>query len=366
MVILAAGLSKRMGVFKPLLPVGDGPAVLRCISIARSAGANEIIVVTGHCREEIDGAIRDKAPDVRLAHNSGYANGMFSSVCEGVSGLTFEYDGFFLLPSDCCAVSTDTLVQLIGELERTGKSFVIRPKFGTGPRGHPPLIPARFIGEILAHDGEDGLKGILRKLPTVEIEIPDPGLCLDMDTPEDYAELLSYCGFPAYPEPARSLEILAGCGTPPDVLAHGRHVAALALKIANLMMRRHSPALNLALLESVCLLHDIKRAEPDHAQAGKVFLLKMGYPVAATIVGKHMDLDNPITDITESELLYLADKLCRRGKLVRLEDSMKDLSLRFSSDHEAFETAERRMGAAQTILEILTGRYGISIDNIFD
>ncbi|MCL2366617.1 MAG: NTP transferase domain-containing protein [Oscillospiraceae bacterium] len=365
MIILAAGLSRRMGVFKPLLPVGGEPAILRCVQTAKAAGVADIIVVTGHCKAELEDILYKNVPDAHVVHNDAYQDGMFSSVQAGIKYLPDDIDGVFLLPTDCCAISSEALVKLMGMFAKGDTVSVIRPKFGEGPRGHPPLIPAQFIDALRSYDGADGLKGFLRALPTVEIEMADPGVCLDMDTPEDYAKLLAHLGFSAYPTVEQSLEILERYNTPPDIIAHGRGVAALALKIANLMMERRATTLDTALLESACLLHDIKRMEPNHAQAGKEFFLKMGYPALAVLIAAHMDLSDAVTQIMEPELLYLSDKLFRQGKVTRLCDTMRELASKFSENPEALHRATVRMKHAQVIFKLLEEDYGITEDTVW-
>jgi len=193
MIILAAGFSERMGVFKPLLPVGGLPAVLRSVHTARDSGVNDIIVVTGHMCEDIGTVLSSEAPEVRIVRNSRYHEGMFSSVCAGVSALPEDLDGFFILPADCCAVSPGTLQVLMEEIGKTGERAVVYPGF-EGRRGHPPFIPARFISELLSYNGMDGLRGFLSPLPGIDVQTDDRGVLLDMDTPEEYAALLVFLG----------------------------------------------------------------------------------------------------------------------------------------------------------------------------
>ena len=365
MVILAAGFSKRMGVFKPLLPIGEKPAVLRCADAANAAGVSEVIVVTGHCRDEINAALCT-AHNVRLVHNSMYSDGMFSSVYAGVRSLSGDMDGFFLQPADCAAVSATDLAALTDEFAKNGRESVTRPRFGDR-RGHPPLIPACFAKSLLTYDGADGLKGFLRNLPTVEVEMDTSGVLLDMDTPDDYADLLAYLKLPAYPNRDESFKLLEKYNAPPDVTEHCTEVAAVALRIARLINGQNRGAyLDLGLLESACLLHDIKRAEPEHAVRGMELLLREGYPKAAILVGSHTDIKSAVTTVGELELLYLADKLCRRGEIVKLEDTLRNLSSKFSSDREAFACAKLRIENAQGILSLLQDRHGIGFEAILN
>jgi CTP:molybdopterin cytidylyltransferase MocA len=77
-VILAAGLSSRMGDYKPLLPIGGESIVRRVIGAFRRAGVKTIVLVTGHRAEELE---RHVAPDgVVCLRNERYAESqMFDS-----------------------------------------------------------------------------------------------------------------------------------------------------------------------------------------------------------------------------------------------------------------------------------------------
>ena len=191
-VILAAGFSTRMGAFKPLLPVAGACAVARCAQAVSAAGSEDIIVVTGHCRESLEAAFaQGGGRHVRFVHNDRYPEGMFSSVCAGVAALSRDTDGFFLLPADACAVSAENLAALIEAFGQNGGSSVAYPTHGNR-RGHPPLIPSAFVDGILTYGGDGGLNGFLRQQPSLEVEMPDAGVLMDMDTPEDYADMLAY------------------------------------------------------------------------------------------------------------------------------------------------------------------------------
>ena len=198
-IILAAGMSSRMGEFKPLLPVGGQSAVLRVIHTAVTAGIQEIIVVSGHLFNRVADMLSNEAPNVRVVFNSRYEDGMFSSVCTGISALPNGIDGFFLIPADCCAVSASTLTSLVNAFEKAGTEASAHPTY-KGKRGHPPLIPADYAGRIITYSGECGLKGSLDTLQSFEVEVDDPGILLDMDTPDDYTALLAYLDMPAQDE----------------------------------------------------------------------------------------------------------------------------------------------------------------------
>ncbi len=65
-VILAAGLSSRMGAFKPLLDVGGMPAAERIIKEAGSAGIGHMIMVTGYRRELLAPLVKERESRKRI------------------------------------------------------------------------------------------------------------------------------------------------------------------------------------------------------------------------------------------------------------------------------------------------------------
>ena len=85
-VITAAGLSSRMGDFKPLLPFGEGSIISRCVDNMKQAGAGEIIVVAGHRAEELKAHLAGSGCKVVI--NTRYAEShMFDSLCIGLRAL---------------------------------------------------------------------------------------------------------------------------------------------------------------------------------------------------------------------------------------------------------------------------------------
>jgi len=359
LVILAAGLSSRMGVPKPLLPVGGRSALERALALGRAALVSETVVVTGRFREEVEAALKKLArPHERAVHNPRYEEGMFTSVQAGIFALSPDAEAFFLLPADCCAVSPDTLKTLLQTYERLPAPAVVHPAC-KGQRGHPPLIPAAFVRDIGSYDGPGGMRGFLSRYPAAEVETGDEGALLDMDTPRDYAALLSYLGLPTYPSEETCLALLREAGAPERVVRHSRAVRDTALYLAQKLRERGVP-LDENLLAAAAWLHDIRRAEPDHAGAGARYLLTLGYPDAAILVARHMDWpeEAPLI-IDEAALLYLADKLAREDQIIPLEETLRRMEERLSENPEALNNARRRLAAAMEIRRTLREKYGV-------
>ena len=193
-VVPAAGLSSRMGNFKPLMDLNGRPLICCTLDSLRSAGCGTICVVTGHRAEELEAAAF--APDVHFLRNENYAaTGMLESVQLGLSELLAEpaETAFFILPGDVPLVSGQTMEALKTEAEKGG-SFALRPSYH-GRAGHPVLLDRTMALALMAYRGEDGLRGFLRKAAAIQPDVvrviacEDPGTLADADTPEDFRAL---------------------------------------------------------------------------------------------------------------------------------------------------------------------------------
>jgi molybdenum cofactor cytidylyltransferase len=186
-IILAAGYSSRMGRFKPLLPLGKTTVVEHLVATYRQSGV-DVYLVVGHRQEELRAAVR--VPDVRIVANPDYPLGMFTGVLAGLRSLEAGYRGVFINPVDIPLVSPATIRKLVAAAG-SQPDRVLHPVF-RGERGHPPLIPAAAFPAILAGGKNNNLKAILgdcREI-TTEVRVPDRNILFDLDTPEDYQELL--------------------------------------------------------------------------------------------------------------------------------------------------------------------------------
>ena len=362
LVILAAGYSRRMGVLKPLLPVGGESALHRVLRLGKTEKVHLSTVVTGYRREEVEAELdRYHAKNIRHIYNGCFDEGMFSSVKAGVHSLPGDLDGFFLLPADHCAVKPETLEKLIAAFILENRETIVYPTY-CGTCGHPPLIPFGFVSGLKSYSGGNGMQGYLSQFPSVQVEVDDGGILLDMDTPSDYAALLSFLGLPVYPDIPACEALLVKYGTPEHVVAHCHQVNILALGLCGLLSQK-GIVINEPLLSSACLLHDIVRQKPAHDRAGAELLLREGYPETALLVGSHMELpDDYVPEPDATALLYLADKLSHDGRTVRPAERLSEIRSRHAENADALSGAERRMAHAQAILEMLERRFGITFE----
>ncbi|WDP91719.1 MAG: NTP transferase domain-containing protein [Desulfobacter sp.] len=319
-LIPAAGLSSRMGRYKPLLPLGRTDVITTVIGLFKRAGIREVIVVTGHNHDHLAPVVT--AAGGRPLFNPDYASGMFSSIRAGVAGLPGGTRGFFLLPADIPAIRPAT----IGRIHRTFKEnpeALVIPEFQEQTKGqtgnltgHPPLIPSRLIPAVAQAGPEGNLRQILfsDKAGIIRLPVHDRGILMDADTPRGYDAVKAKYETLDIPDEAECRSIIHGeLGEAPGICAHLTRVSTTALTLVR-AIAPNALTLNPALIRAGALLHDIKRKEKDHARAGERLLLDLGFPGVARIVADHMDLV-PGPELDEAQIVYLADKLCDGDRL---------------------------------------------------
>lgn len=184
-VVLAAGASVRMGRPKALLPYG-GSTFLECILGALdAAGIGAVRIVVG----EDAAAIRERFPalvETTLVRNPNPEEGMLSSVRVGVSALPEGVEAFLLWPVDHPLVRASTASALV-QAWREWNAPVVLPRH-RGKRGHPVLFSVGTIPELLSAPDDRGARHVVEAHAgdRLEIEVSDPGIVADIDTPEAY------------------------------------------------------------------------------------------------------------------------------------------------------------------------------------
>ncbi len=191
-LVLAAGQSRRMGDFKPLLPLRGRTVIENTVDCLLDAGVETVVVVLGHRAGEIEACLRGRYADgrVRFAYNRRYAEtDMLASVREGLTILP-PCRAFFLLPGDMPLISSDTCQALACAMPE-GEGSIVFPLLD-GRRAHPPLIGAGFIEAICTYDGPDGMRGFWRgqEKNILTVPVSDSGCAQDLDTPEQYQRCL--------------------------------------------------------------------------------------------------------------------------------------------------------------------------------
>jgi molybdenum cofactor cytidylyltransferase len=184
-----------MGAPKMLLPWANGTIISDVVSRVLAA-VEPVVVVTGYEADATAEALADF--DVQLVHNPGYAAGeMISSVKVGVAALPCDAEAFFLVLGDQPGIRPESFWQLIDARRRNVGAMIVSPTWNHR-RGHPILISADGIDEILNLPANATLKTFVSRHAEHLIEIPvdDPAVCADVDTPEQYRESLRSASCP--------------------------------------------------------------------------------------------------------------------------------------------------------------------------
>jgi molybdenum cofactor cytidylyltransferase len=199
-IVPAAGVSRRMGEPKLLLPFGGSTVVEETVAALYAGGAARIAVVT----RPDDAALRERLRDlagVLTAVNPEPERGMLSSILAGLEALggpgPLAAAGAVLLvcPADLPALSAETVAAVVASLVPGESGLAVpihrRSERSEARRGHPLAIAPRLLPELATLDPAVGLRQLLtrRSEELTEVPVDDPGCVHDVDTPDDYLRL---------------------------------------------------------------------------------------------------------------------------------------------------------------------------------
>ena len=187
-IILAAGQSSRMGAQNKLLtPLAGRPLLHHALNtFCGHSGIREVILVTGHQSAQVQASTHGF--DARVVHAQHHADGMSASLKCGVQALRTSCDAFFVALGDMPHVCPSTLEQLISTMDRH-QSPIVAPSH-QGRRGHPVLFARALAPQFLALTGDRGAKEILQQSDITLVDVNDPGILKDYDTPESFNSVL--------------------------------------------------------------------------------------------------------------------------------------------------------------------------------
>jgi len=183
-IILAAGSSRRMGSQKLLMPFGDTTIIEKVVDHVLGSKIDDVVVVLGADHEKVRKALGDRP--VNFCHNKNHDQGMFSSVICGLSSVPAEAEAVLIYLGDQPGIPpsvTNTVMEAYNE-ELYGIVIPVHEH----RRGHPLLVDLKYRREIERLDLEQGLRALRHHFPqdVLEVEVDEPGILVDIDTPEDY------------------------------------------------------------------------------------------------------------------------------------------------------------------------------------
>ena len=180
-VILAAGAATRMGRLKQLLPYRGKPLVEHSIEQALAAGFDSVIVVVGAEADAVRAALSTQP--VRVVENPDWHLGMGSSIRAGVEVLA-DAQSVAILLADQPFVEARHLRDMQALLD-AGTAPAVAAQYD-GTLGAPALFKQELFGALRSLDPATGARSLLR---AHAMPFPLPEAAIDIDTPEDFAEL---------------------------------------------------------------------------------------------------------------------------------------------------------------------------------
>ncbi|MGE0704487.1 MAG: NTP transferase domain-containing protein [Vicinamibacterales bacterium] len=190
-VVLAAGLSSRMGRLKATLPLDRNDTFLtRIVRTLLAAGVEDVVVVAGYEAGAVRAVVEASGLPARFVVNERYREGQLSSLLAGLEAVHRPgVQAMLLTLVDVPLVSVETASAVLARYRAT-RAPIVRPVHG-GLHGHPIVID-RSIFDLLRHaDREQGAKPVVRAYatPAGDVEVQDEGAFLDIDTPADYQRI---------------------------------------------------------------------------------------------------------------------------------------------------------------------------------
>ncbi len=183
-IVIAAGLSRRMGKFKLTLPWSGSTVIASIVATLLAAPLREIVVVTGHRSADVEQALAGM--DTRYVHNPDYeAGGMLSSIVAGLRALGNSDRAALLCLGDQPQMQPDTIRAVLSGGDRTGWQRIVLPSYRMRT-GHPILLPIALWPQIM--NTTETLRTVLRSNADMVhyVTVDTPSILDDLDTPDDY------------------------------------------------------------------------------------------------------------------------------------------------------------------------------------
>lgn len=184
-IIMASGFSRRMGRNKLMLLYNGKPLIDHVMDHVQGAGLSSVFLVSGN--EEV--LERGRLRNINTIYNGKADAGQSESVKAGILNST-ECDAYMFFSGDQPLLDEETIRLLTGSFAENPGCIIV-PAF-RGRKGSPVIFPKRFREELLALSGDTGGREVIRNHPesVLLVEVSDSSMLLDIDTKEEYMELI--------------------------------------------------------------------------------------------------------------------------------------------------------------------------------
>lgn len=182
-IILASGMSKRLGENKLLVDFNGKPMVYWAIKAVKESSIENIMLI--YKDEEVEKI--GKSFNIKTILNERYMLGQSEGIKLGVNS-SLEEDGFMFILGDQPFLTSKTLDEMKTVFQKENKIIIPRYK---GRRGSPNIFPRRFIRALLELEGDIGGRKIIKNNENEVIfyEIENEIELEDIDSKETLDEL---------------------------------------------------------------------------------------------------------------------------------------------------------------------------------
>jgi molybdenum cofactor cytidylyltransferase len=185
-IILAGGESKRMSTPKSLLTIKAETFAESIVNKMKRSGVGPVRLVAGMHYDEIKSMLEERL-QADIVLNENHSSGQLSSLQVGLRNIPPATTGVLVWPVDLPLVMEQTAFRLIRAFINDGKAITIPAHHSR--HGHPVLYGKPAMEALLGLGEGQTARDIFSKFQkdTIVLEVDDPGILIDIDTPEDYA-----------------------------------------------------------------------------------------------------------------------------------------------------------------------------------
>jgi molybdenum cofactor cytidylyltransferase len=342
----------------PLLPVGDVSLIEHLLRTLRKAGLRHVGVVADESAMRLEPILRHYG--ATTLHATGPAGNALTE-SDIAASLPAGIDKYLLVSLAFPLVRPATIEHLVHHYAPP-KASVVYPVFA-GKRGRPLLIRRTLYAEIMENGAHETDRPVLAEYEEEcdEVEVFDEGILLNMDKTGDQPDMELLTRPRELPSPAECEAILSSFVVSDAVLRHSRAVTRVAGVLVNALANA-GQRLDAELVHASCMLHDLAKGQPNHAEAGAAIVADIGFPQVADVIAEHARVAYAGGEPGVNALVFLADKLVREDRVVSLEERFSPSFAQLRNHPAALQLSRQKYETACAISGAIEARIGLRVD----
>ncbi|GAB3736148.1 hypothetical protein GCM10027594_17250 [Hymenobacter agri] len=188
LLLLAAGASTRMGRPKQLLPYHGRTLLRHAAETAEASGCAPVVLVTGALHEEL--IIEVAGLPIQAVRNLNWESGMASSIQTGLAAVAPAQPRAVLIMLTDQPMVTPALLQQLVAQQQLLQAPIVAAAYGD-TLGVPAIFAQAIWPQLMQLQGQQGAVRLIAGLGAAVGRVAFPEGLLDVDTPEQYAALVS-------------------------------------------------------------------------------------------------------------------------------------------------------------------------------